>query len=203
MHNLFLQLWGSLYLLNKIFFSIGERTFNAQNKKKWFILAWITFLIALPAWVILFILKNNWIAVTVEVGAAPSMVVGLFIAWRGKGTEPYWLHWFSKIAALFGLLVSFYNFGGITSLNQILELGIAIGFLIGTYQLANKNPDGYIWFVLEKISCAILMGYENCFILTIQQVMSLLFILDAYFSNKRFLIRENQKISVINCRKTQ
>jgi len=188
MINLFLQLWGALfYLLNKIFFSMAERTSNTQDKRKWLILAWTVYLIALPAWVIVFIVKDNWIAAAVEAGAAPSMLIGLCIALRGRGKEPFWLNWLSNLAVVAGLGLSLYNFGGITSISQILELGIAAGFLIGTYQLAKQNPQGYLWFILGNVSCAMLMGLEGYNLLMIQQLISLIFVVDAYLANKRLL----------------
>ena len=166
---------------------MAERTSNTQDKRKWLILAWTVYLIALPAWVIVFIVKDNWIAAAVEAGAAPSMLIGLCIALRGRGKEPFWLNWLSNLAVVAGLGLSLYNFGGITSISQILELGIAAGFLIGTYQLAKQNPQGYLWFILGNVSCAMLMGLEGYNLLMIQQLISLIFVVDAYLANKRLL----------------
>ena len=158
----FLQVWGGLFfLLNKIFFSMAERASNHNRKQKLQICAWLVFLIALPAWIFVFISERNWIAAAVEAGGAPAMVVGLYIALRGNGNEPAWLDYFAKIAVGVGLGFSFYDFGGVVSFVQILELGIAIGFLLGTYQTAKQQPSGYFWFVVGNISCAILMGKEG------------------------------------------
>jgi len=166
---------------------MAERNLCDKNKKKWLILAWSVYLIALPAWVIIFISKDNWIAAAVESGAVPSMFVGLWIAWQGHGKQPLWLDQLSILAVAIGLGLSFYNFSGITSINQILELGIAAGFLIGTYQLAKKNSQGYLWFIVGNISCALLMDKEGFLLLMAQQVISLGFVIDAYLANKRLL----------------
>ena len=99
-------------------------------------------------WVIIFISEHNWIAAAVEAGGAPAMLMGLSIAWRGQRQESRWLDHFTKLAVFLGLGLSFYDFGGITTLNQVLELGIASGFLIGTYLLAKEKPHGYIRKIL-------------------------------------------------------
>lgn len=186
MSILFLQIWGAVfYLLNKVFFSMGERAHLTVIKQKWLIWAWLVYIIALPAWVIVFISKNNWIAAAIEGGAAPAMIAGLYIAWRGKGTEPRWLDHLSKASVVIGLGLSLYDFGGITSVNQILELGIAAGFLLGTYQLAKDNSQGYLWLILGNIFCAILMGIEGFILLMLQQLFSLIFVIDAYCISKK------------------
>lgn len=99
--------------------------------------------------------------------------------------QPLWLDQLSILAV--GLGLSFYNFRGITSLNQLLELGIAAGFLIETYQLAKENPQGYLWFIVGNMSCALLMGREGFLLLMMQQIVSLAFVIDAYLTNKRLL----------------
>lgn len=200
MFNMFLQLWGSLfYLLNKIFFSISERRQDESSHKKYLILAWVVYLIALPAWVIVFMLKNNWIAAAVEAGAAPSMFAGLWIACFGYGKASVWLDYFSFLATTVGLGLSLYSFHGITTFNQIMELGIAAGFLIGTYQLAKKNPQGYLWFILGNICCAELMYREGLWVLMMQQIISLIFVVDAFIINRRiYLSKKNNKLQSEN-----
>ena len=42
----------------------------------------------LPAWMIVFVTENNWIAAAVESGGAPAMLVGLIIPRRGPGKGP-------------------------------------------------------------------------------------------------------------------
>ena len=187
-----LQIWGGLfYLLNKVFFSQAERSEANSGRKLWRIRSWIVYLTGLPAWVVVFISEHNWIAAGVESGGAPAMVVGLLIAWRGQGREPKWLDSFAKISVLFGLALSIYEFGGINSLSQIFELGIAAGFLMGTYMMAKDNAQGYLWLILGNVSCASLMGIEGYFILMTQQLVSLAFVTDAILARRKKRILES------------
>jgi len=192
MVDLPLQIWGGVfYLLNKIFFSRAERSKNERLRRVWRIRSWIVYLAGLPAWVVVFISEHNWIAAGVESGGAPAMTIGLIIAWRGHGNEPKWLDYVAKISVLIGLTLSFYEFGGIKTLNQFLELGIAAGFLMGTYMMAKDKVQGYFWLMLGNVSCASLMGLEGFFVLMAQQTVSLFFVTDAYLARKQTLISES------------
>lgn len=180
-----LQIWaGAFYLLNKIFFSRAERN-QGEWKRKWKIASWAVYLIGLPAWLLVFAQKPNWIAFGVEAGGAPAMVLGLVIALRGKENEPNWLNIFALLGAVLGLLYSVRIFHGITTINQVLEMGIAVGFLIGTYLLAKENPKGYLWFLLMNASNAVLMGIQSYPWLCLQQIISFAFVLDAYLIEKK------------------
>lgn len=185
MTYIFLQLWGGVfYLANKILFAIFERSNSAQIKTYSRILAWLVYIIALPAWVTVFYLENNWIAAAIEAGAAPAMLVGLIVAIRGRGSVPKFLSKISLVAVIVGTSLSLYNFGGINSISQILEFGIAIGFLLGTYELSKEQPQGYLWLILGNLCCSLLMVKEGYYILMLQQLVSLLFVLDAYYSSR-------------------
>jgi len=180
-----LQIWaGMFYLLNKIFFSRAERSQDAK-KRRWKIWSWVVYLIGLPAWLVVFSQKPNWIAFGVEAGGAPAMVLGLVIALRGKDKEPKWLKIFALIGALVGLWYSVKVFHGVTTINQVLEFGIAIGFLAGTYLLAKENSKGYLWFLLMNASNAALMGIQGYPWLALQQIISYTFVLDAYVIEKK------------------
>ena len=182
MINFQLQIWGGIfYLLNKVFFAQAERSKTIDDRKIWRIRSWIVYLTGLPAWVIVFISERNWIAAGVESGGAPAMLVGLIIAWRGHGAEPKWLDNIAKLSVFVGLALSVYEFGGIISLSQFLELGIAAGFLMGTYMMAKDNSQGYLWLMLGNVSCASLMGMEGFYILMTQQLISLCFVTDAFW----------------------
>ncbi len=185
-----LQIWGGIfYLLNKVFFSQAERSKTIDDRNIWRIRSWIVYLMGLPAWVVVFISEHNWIAAGVESGGAPAMLVGFIIAWRGHGAEPKWLDSIAKLSVLVGLALSVYEFGGIKNLSQFLELGIAAGFLMGTYMMAKDNAQGYLWLMLGNVSCASLMGIEGFYILMTQQLISLGFVTDA------FLVRRNKTIN--------
>lgn len=192
MVDLPLQIWGGVfYLLNKIFFSRAERSKNERLRRVWRIRSWIVYLAGLPAWVVVFISEHNWIAAGVESGGAPAMTIGLIIAWRGHGNEPKWLDYVAKLSVLIGLTLSFYEFGGIKTLNQVLELGIAAGFLMGTYMMAKDKVQGYFWLMIGNVSCASLMGLEGFLLLMAQQTVSLFFVTDAYLARRQTLISES------------
>lgn len=197
MFHLFFQSWGAgFFLLNKIFLSASERSVDLDVKKKWLVLSWIVYLIGLPVWVFVFISESNWIAACVEAGGAPAMIVGLYTALYGQEKAPFWLDYLAKIAVVMGLCISVYDFGGVSSIRQILELGIAAGFLMGTYYLAKEKPQpGYMWFIVGNITCAILMGMEGFLILMIQQIVSLGFVLDAYLVNRKMQTRFEVRLS--------
>ncbi len=181
-----MQAWGGIfYLLNKIFFCIAEH--NPRNKRIWKICSWMVYIIGLPAWVVIFIWEHNWIAAALEAGGAPSMILGLIIALSGKGKEPKWLDYVAIVFVICGISYSLYDFGGITTINQVLELGIVVGFLIGTYMLAKERPIGYLWFLLMNSSNAILMYIESYPMLCLQQIISFIVIFDAYRFNKKCL----------------
>jgi hypothetical protein len=196
MFDLTLQIWGGIfYLLNKIFFSRTERSTCIQLKRRWRIRSWLVYIAGVPAWVIIFISEHNWIAAAVESGGAPAMLVGLIVAWRGRGEEPKWLDYFARFSVLIGLVLSFYESGGFRTLNQLLELGIAAGFLMGTYMMAKDNIHGYFWLMLGNVSCASLMGIEGYFVLTAQQLVSLMFVTDAYLIRKRIYAKKPGLVS--------
>ncbi len=180
MSDILLQIWGgTFYLLNKIFFAKTERSSGRDKKRRWRIWSWIVYLLALPAWVVVFILNHNWIAAGVEAGAAPAMVVGLLVACNGRGHESKILDTIAKMSVFGGIVLSIYEFGGINTINQILELGIASGFLMGTYLLAKDRIAGYFWIMEGNVCCSALMGIEGFYFLMVQQVVSLVFVTDA------------------------
>ncbi len=188
MLNTLLQIWGgTFYLLNKLFFSRAERAITRQNQKKWRQYAWIAYLFGLPPWVFIFICERNWIAAAIESSGVPSMIMGLAIARQGH--EDFhgaaWLDHLAKLMILVGLGLSFYDFGFLATLNQVIELGIAIGFIMGTYLLAKSIPQGYFWIALGNICAASLMFRQEYYILMAQQILSLGLVLDAYSIQQR------------------
>jgi len=65
-------------------------------------------------------------------------------------------------------------------LTQWAELGVVVGFLVGTYRLAKDRLDGYLWFLLMNASAGILVYMQGYYWLALQQALSLGFVLDAY-----------------------
>jgi hypothetical protein len=142
------------------------------------------FLIGIPAWIILFVLGHNWIAAALEAGGIPSMIIGLFIALRGTGKEPSWLHYVAITAIVCGLGYSLYDFHGFNTFTQAAELIMTTGFLIGTYQIARKKLSGYLWYILMHVACIALMYLQYYPWLLVQQIISIGFVLDAYWTKK-------------------
>jgi len=188
MLNFLLQTWGgTFYLLNKLFFAKAERAVNQRHQEKWRLWAWSVYLFGVPPWVFIFISERNWIAAAVESSGVPSMLLGLTAAWQGHSgvQESVWLDRLAKLTIMIGLGLSFYDFGGLTTLNQFLELGIAAGFLMGTYFLAQNKPQGYFWLMVGNISAALLMMRQGYFLLMMQQSISLIIVIDAYLAQYR------------------
>jgi len=189
-HHLPQFLGGGFYLLNKVFFSFSERARRKGDQVKarqWRIAAWAVYIIGLPPWVIIFIGERNWIAASVEASGVPAMAMGLVLALQSseKKTVPRWLDYLAAICVPLGFVYSLYDFHGLNTLKQWLEIGLVIGFLIGTYQLAKERPSGYLWYVLMHISCGCLMWIEDYPWLLLQQLISLGFIADAYLAQRQ------------------
>lgn len=187
MFKIILQTWAGLfYLFNKIFFSRAERSKDEKKERRNRIISWAVYLIGLPAWLWLFILERNWILFGVEFSGAPAMALGLYLAIKGiERKPPKWLNIIARLAIISGLGFSIYDFGGITTINQFLELGVSIGFILGTYLLARQRIKGYYWFMLMNTCCAALMFIQDYPVLAIQQIVSLLFVIDAFRAKKR------------------
>lgn len=184
--DLFLQIVGGLSaLLNKIFLSQAE---GRKNEKIWRLLGWWASLIGVPAWTIIFALKHDWMAAAVDFGATPSIILGLVIAHKGLDHSYKKLEKFAKVFTYFLLSVSIayslYDFGGITSLSQFLEIGLVAGFLIGSYLLAKKKRSGWLWFFLMNVSTAILTATQGKYIFAAQQVISLYFVVRGFLKAK-------------------
>ena len=187
MFKTILQIWAGLfYLFNKIFFSLAERSRDEKKERRNRIISWAVYLTGLPAWLCLFVLERNWILFGVESSGAPAMALGLYLAAKGiEKKPPRWLDIFARLAIISGVGFSIYDFCGITTINQFLELGVSIGFILGTYLLARQRIKGYYWFMLMNGCCAVLMFVQGYHVLVIQQIISLLFVIDAFLAKKR------------------
>ena len=182
-----LQIWGgACYLLNKIFLSRAEGT---RDNRKWRIFGWSVYLVGLPAWVIILVIKHDWMAAAIEVGGAPAMALGLVAALKGLEQTPRLLKKSAEMFAygllIVGVVYSLYDFGGITSFSQVLEIGAMAGFLVGTYLLAKKNPTGWLCFMLMNASMGTLMAIQAKPILAIQQAISFCFVLLGFSRSRR------------------
>ena len=175
--SLILQVWGGgFYLLSKLFLALGEGRQRTSNAKAW---GWIFYLTGLPAWIVILVLEKNWITAAIELGSAPSMMLGLTLALSKTREAPAPLE---KLSLLFaysliplGVGYSLYDYGGLTSVTQALEMGAVIGFLGGTYLLAKANRSGWLLFVFMNADVALLMLIQDLPVLVAQQLLSLCF----------------------------
>ena len=179
--DLALQIWGGgLYLLNKVFFAIAEGQGEA-NQRKFRIAGWLVYLFGVPAWCIILVGKHDWIAASIQVGVVPSMLFGLYNAVSRTDRVN---KTFDRVASLctfvclaIGAGYSLYDYGGLTAGSQILELGIMVGFLVGSYLMAKKNLYGWLFFILMNTCMATLMLLQHKPLLSAQQLLSLGFVL--------------------------
>jgi len=187
--DLALQFWGGCsYLINKIFFALAEG--KSQHQKRTLkLLGWSIYILGVPAWVVILILHQNWIAASIEAGGVPSMFLGLYTVYK-RSSLPN--KTFDRIASFFtygsillGLAYSFVDYGGITSVSQVLEMGVMVGFLLGSYLLAKNSRKGWLFFMLMNGSMAMLMYTQHKPLLAIQQLVSLSFVVYGFYvSNK-------------------
>lgn len=193
--DLILQIWGGLfYLTNKICLSLAEGKESAR-KRQLKIMGWIVYILGVPAWVIILGIQHNWIAAAIETGGVPAMLLGLFTVYK-KSENPNKL--FDITASLFtyffivlGTGYSLYDYGGITSLTQVLEIVVMIGFLTGSYLLAKNVTCGWLFFMLMNGSMGTLMMIQNKPILALQQIISLCFVVYGFMTAVKFNRIEN------------
>ena len=181
--DILLQIWGGgFYLANKIFFSLSET--KVDHKKNQFkLLAWSAYIVGVPAWVILLVGKNDWIAASIEAGGIPAMLLGLYIAFYQKQASlliETSVKYITYFAIAFGIFISVQHYGGITSTSQFLEMGVTLGFLMGSYLMTQHNKNGYLFFMLMNLSMASLMFLQDKHILMVQQLISLAFVIYGY-----------------------
>ncbi|MBT4376739.1 hypothetical protein HOD29_05170 [archaeon] len=162
--------------------SIHEK--KKSEFSKWRTWSWIAYMIGLPAWAIIFVIEHNWIAAALEVGGLPAMILGLIIATKKTKTKIRWLEAITLLAIIIGISYSIYDFHGLNTITQFLELGIVAGFLLGTYLLAKNKGVGYICFMVMNSSNIALMAIEGYPLLVVQQVISLLVVIYAYISRR-------------------
>ena len=82
--SFFLQVWGgSFYLSNKILLAIAEGR-PKKSKRLFKLVGWLIYILGVPAWVIILISQQNWIAASIEVGGVPSMLLGLYNVYKKR-----------------------------------------------------------------------------------------------------------------------
>lgn len=189
--NISLQIWAAAsYLSNKILFAFAENKPEA-SKRTMKIWGWVVFIIGVPAWVIILISKNDWIAASMEAGGLPSMFLGLYnTIYDKQPAKKLWSHavsLFTICALIGGIFFSLQHHGGLHSLSQFFEIGVVVGFLIGSYLMAKDNINGWLFFMLMNISAASLMLLHSNFILMVQQLVSLGFVIFGFLQARKSL----------------
>ena len=184
--DLLVQIWaGSFYLLNKVFFSTAERAEPAL-KRKLKATGWIVYILGVPAWAIILIGNHNWIAASIEIGGVPAMLLGLYNVVNSNKKRNKPLEFTARFSTysfiMFGVGFSLFEYGGINTLSQILEIGIMIGFLLGSYLLAKNSVYGWPFFMLMNVSAGMLMYIQDKPILAAQQALSLGFVIYGFLS---------------------
>ncbi|MFK0569836.1 nicotinamide mononucleotide transporter [Endozoicomonas sp.] len=187
--DLILQIWGgAFYLINKILFALSEGK-HGKTEKQLKVSGWSIYILGVPAWVIILVGHQNWIAAAIEAGGIPAMLLGLYNTYHDH-KRPHKafnifviLCTYSSLA--FGLIYSLSIHGGITSVSQVLEVGVMSGFLMGSYFMAKNNPDGWLFFMLMNLSMASLMFLQEKPILMGQQLLSLCFVLYGFNKTRK------------------
>ncbi len=184
--SILLQWWGGLfYLLAKVLLSRAVKPEENRNRA----LGWACYLLGVPAWVVLLSSHHDWIAVAVESGGVPTMILGVISNLRQLEKIPRNINTMIKVLVTvliaLGVGYSYYDFEGFNSVSQVLELGVTFGYLIGTYLLANKDRRGWLWFVLMNTSMALLTGMQNKWVFCVLQVFSLYFVISGFRKAKK------------------
>ena len=174
--ELFLQCWGGAgYFLSKVFLVRAEFT---ERDKNWRLAGWISYLAGMPAWVTLFISRQDWIASAIEIASIPAITLGIVLVWKQtvKPNKSFDLgiKIFNFLIITAGTVYSIYIFNGITTFSQVLEIIIMFSVLSGNYLLAKRNPYGWLMFMIALISTSTLMYIQGKPILCAQQLISLI-----------------------------
>ncbi|MDR3324845.1 MAG: multidrug transporter [Spirochaetaceae bacterium] len=185
--NIFLQIWGGAgYLLAKVLLSHAE---GLDDDRTWRMAGWAAYLAGLPAWVVLLAAQQTWMACAVEAAGAPSFALGLVMAWKRIDNINRALDWsikiFTYLMILLGASYSVYTFKGITTLTQVLEIGVTFGFLLGAYLLAKKNSIGWLLFAEMLICMCVIMLIQGNMILAFQQAVSLVFAIVGFVRSRQ------------------
>lgn len=175
-------LWGGVfYLLNKGFFLAADITPNKDAIRKRRVWSWIVYIIGLPAWLVILSSKQNYMAAAAEAAGLPAMILGLVNAYHGIERKNKWPKYVALAISLIGIIYSWHIFGGFNLFTQYLEIGIVVGFLAGTFFLAEGwYLTGYVCYMFMCVSCAWLMEVEEFPELYWQQIASVIIVFIAF-----------------------
>lgn len=192
--ELFIQIWAAgFYLLNKIFFAVAESR-DSGIKRKLKLWGWGVYILGVPGWIIIFVMHRNWIAASTEAGGIPSMLLGFLSVYFHDRAPNRRLAFAAKACVYFflavGVCYSLADYGGITSVRQLLEISSMSAFLIGSYMLAKNDIRGWIFFMIMNASVALLLFIQDKPLIVIQQMVSLGFVVFGFLSAVRSKRRE-------------
>ena len=173
-----------LYLLNKIFFLLREIAGSKGDQDAvtfWKISAWIAGLTGLPFVTYVLISERDWIFGWLELGVAPSMFVGLILAYSGsKKKVPVFVDRVVYVAIAVGLVCSLWDFGGLTETTQLLEMVAVVSFWLGSWQLAKDSPNGYLTYLPMFAAAGSLLYLQEHYWFARQQIASAIIVFAAY-----------------------
>jgi hypothetical protein len=174
--EIFLQIWGGTgYFLAKVLLARAE---FVDNNRKLRLVGWTAYLLGLPAWVILLISRQNWIASAIETAGVPSILLGIVMTWKQNNNPnkiiDRCIRVFTCLMIICGTSYSVYIFNGIKTFSQILEIIMIFGSLVSVYLLAKRSPFAWLMFMVGHISMSILTYIQDKPILCIQQLLSLI-----------------------------
>ena len=155
---------------------LSPRSDRAQAARWAQISSWSLYLLSVFPWTFLYLTRRNWIAVAMEICGLPGMILALVAAWHVRTyTPPTWLNRLTIACIIVGLSMSSWDaLHGLGDWSQLCELGMAAGFLVGTYHLAHKRLKGYYWYLFMHVCCAGLMYRQGRYVLLGQQGISFL-----------------------------
>ena len=141
-------------------------------------------------------MKQNWIAASIEAGGIPAMILGLFTVYTHNKKPLIGLNTaaslFTYVFMIFGLGYSIYDARGLNSLSQLLEMGVMVGFLLGSYLLAKNRRSGWLFFMLMNGSMGLLMMLQAKPILAIQQALSFCFVVYGFIGASKESVNEKK-----------
>jgi len=192
----FLQYWGGVgYFLAKVLLVRSEFIENNRNLR---LIGWFVYLLGLPAWVIILVSRQNWIAASIETAGVPAILLGIVMTWKQNNNPNKIIDWciriFTCLMILIGVSYSIYIFNGIKTFSQILEIIIIFGYLVSNYLLAKRNPFAWLMFMVGLISMSILMYIQGKPILCIQQLISLIPAVIGFIKNIKQEILKNNTV---------
>ncbi len=175
---------GVFYLLNKMFW-LFEEISKAQGAERkadvWKIWGWKMYIIGTPGVIAFLLIKHHWIFAAFEAGGIPMMLYGIFVSKPGKVYAGSRLDYI--VLALFtaaGIFYSLWEFGGVTTIPQVLEGVIVFAFFASLFLKLHKKPSAYLWLAAMHLSAGYLLFLDGFLLIVLQQVVSFAVVAASY-----------------------